>query len=76
MKKNVLLEAPGEFKRLAEQGKFRAVGRLNGAGQHVPIPETYWISAVLSPFSLNNQEISEAIPAVPNPDKIPTYKET
>jgi len=74
MRKMPLLEAQGEFRRIAEQGRIRAVGRLDGDGQHVQIPETYWMSAVLSPFSFHNQEISEAIPAVYNPDGIPTYK--
>ncbi|MGO9768185.1 MAG: hypothetical protein ACLPSW_01260 [Roseiarcus sp.] len=74
MRKMVLLEAPSEFKRIAEHGRIHAVGRLNGSGQHVPIQDTYWMSATLSQFSLNNREISETIPTVPNPDGIPVYK--
>jgi hypothetical protein len=74
MRKSALLEAPAEFKRIAEQGTIHAVGRRNGDGQHVEIPEIYWMSATLSPFSLENPEISQTMPAVPNPDNIPTYK--
>jgi hypothetical protein len=74
MRKNALLEAQVEFKRIAEQGYIRSFGRRNGAGEHVDIAKTYWLSATLSPFSLDNPEISEAIPAVYNPDGIPTYK--
>jgi hypothetical protein len=45
MRKWPLLEALGEFKRIAEHGRIHAVGRFNGVGQHVQIPETYWMSA-------------------------------
>jgi hypothetical protein len=74
MRKSALLEAPLEFKRIAEQGRIHAVGRVNGIGQHAPIQEMYWMSATLSPFSLSNSENSETIPVVPNPDGIPIYK--
>ncbi len=73
-RKIALLEAPVEFKRIAEQGGIYSVGRLNGVGLHVAIPETYWVSATLSSFSLDNRGISETTPAVPNPDGIPVYK--
>jgi hypothetical protein len=73
MRKSALLDAPAEFKRVAEQGTIRAVGRLSNVGQHTPITCTYWISATLHPFSLYNREISETIPSVPNPDGIPVY---
>ena len=72
IRKNVLLEAPGEFKRLAEQGKIRAFGRMEGTGQHVEIPSTYWMSAALNMSALENCNISEATPAVPNPG-VPSY---
>ena len=68
-----LLEAQVEFKRVAEQGTIHVIGKLNGVGQHVPIPETYWMSATLNPFSLNNRDISETMPSVPNPNGIPVY---
>jgi hypothetical protein len=74
MRKNRLFEAPVEFKRVAEQGRIHAVGRLNGVGEHIEIPETYWLSAVINPFSRQNRDISETIPAVPNPNGIPIYK--
>jgi hypothetical protein len=74
VRKMPLLEAPVEFKRIAEQGGIHAIGRLDGVGQHVQIPETYWMAATLSPFSLDNQEFSETLPAVPNPNGIPVYK--
>jgi hypothetical protein len=61
IRKNPLLEAPSEFKRIAEQGKIETIGRLNGDGPHVPIPATYWMSAILV---LKDREISESIPAV------------
>jgi hypothetical protein len=35
MGKNALLEAQSEFKRVAENGVIRAIGRLDGAGEHV-----------------------------------------
>ena len=69
-----LLEAQAEFKRIAEQGHIHAIGRLDGGGQHVQIPETYWMSATLNHFSPENPEISETTPAVANPDGIPIYK--
>ncbi len=69
-----LLEAQVEFKRVEEQGAIHSVGRLNGVGQYIPIPETYWMSATLNPFSFANPEISETMPDVFNPDGIPTYK--
>jgi hypothetical protein len=74
MRKMPLLEALGEFKRIAEQGQIHAVGRLNGVGQHIEIPATYWMSATLSPFSTQNREISDTNPSSPNPDGIPTYR--
>ena len=74
VRKVPLLEVQVEFKRIAEQGCIRAIGRLDGVGQHVPIPETYWMSATLNPFSLDNRDIGETTPAVPNPDGIPVYK--
>jgi hypothetical protein len=49
-RKTTLLEAPAEFKRIAQQGGIHAVGRLNGVGQHIPIPDTYWMSATLTPL--------------------------
>jgi hypothetical protein len=69
-----LLGAQTEFKRVAEHGFIHAIGRLEGRGQHVPIPEPYWLSATLNPFSLENRDISETMPAVRNPDGIPSYK--
>lgn len=72
IRKNPLLEAPSEFKRIAEQGKIESLGRLNGDGPHVPIPATYWMSAILV---LKDREISESIPAVRNPEGIPRYKD-
>src|ERR1700675_2562659 len=74
MKKNTLFEAPIEFKRIAEQGGIHAVGQLNGVGQHIEIPETYWMSAIINRSSIQNHDISETMPAVPNPDGIPIYK--
>jgi hypothetical protein len=73
MKKNALLEAQSEFKRVAAFGVIKAIGRLDGAGEHVQIPDTYWMSAGLSPFSLGNPGISATIATVYNPDGIPTY---
>jgi hypothetical protein len=75
VRKMPLLEAQVEFRRVAEQGHINASGRLEGVGQHVQIPSTYWMSATLSPFSLDNPGISETRPAVPNPDGIPIYKD-
>jgi hypothetical protein len=75
MRKMPLFEAPVEFKRLAEEGKIKAVGRLNGADQHIDIPEMYWMTATLSTSALNNPEISQTIPAVPNQDGVPIYKD-
>jgi hypothetical protein len=43
-----LLALP-EFDRVAANGAIRAVGRLHGA--HEDIPNTYWLSASLEPFS-------------------------
>lgn len=74
VRKIPLLEAQAEFKRIAEQGHIHAIGRLDGGGQQVQIPETYWMSATLNHFSLENPEISETTPAVANPDGIPNYK--
>jgi hypothetical protein len=73
MRKDPLIEAPSEFKRLAEQGKIEAVGRLEGVGQPTLIPATYWMSAILNLSS--NCDVSESIPAVPNPEGIPKYKD-
>jgi hypothetical protein len=69
-----VLEAQVEFKRIAEQGHIHAVGRFDGVGPHVHIPETHWMSATINPFSLDNPDISETMPAAPNPDGIHTYK--
>jgi hypothetical protein len=74
MRKNVLFEAQAEFKRIAEQGNIHPVGRLNGGGQHVQIPDTYWMAATINPFSLGSPDISQTMAAVPNPDGIPVYK--
>ena len=38
IRKSPLIEAPSEFKRVAEQGKIEAIGRLDGNGPHVLIP--------------------------------------
>jgi len=46
IRKDPLFEAPTELKRLSEQGKIRSFGRLDGVGPHVPIPATYWMSAI------------------------------
>jgi hypothetical protein len=75
MGKNALLEAQSEFKRVAADGIVRAIGRLEGAGEHVQIPETYWMSAGLSPFSRDNPGISATMATVYNPDGIPTYSD-
>jgi hypothetical protein len=69
-----VLEAQVEFKRVAEQGHIHAVGRFDGVGPHVHIPETYWMSATINPFSLDNPDVSETMRAGPNPDGIHTYK--
>jgi len=74
MRKNVLLEAPVEFQRAAQHGGIHAVGRLNGIGQHVPIPETFWMTATLGPFSRLNRDISDTTPTVPNRDGLPRYE--
>lgn len=75
MRKMPLLEAWGEFKRIAEQGHIHAIGRLGGVGPHVPIPEIYWMSAILHQSSLDNPALSETMPSVANPDGIPIYKD-
>jgi hypothetical protein len=72
MRKMPLFEALGEFQRLAQQGKIISFGRLNGVGQHVEIPASYWLSATLSMASLDRPTVSEAVPAVPTTG-IPTY---
>ena len=72
-RKNPLLKSQSEFKRIAEQGKIEATGRINGEGPHVLIPATYWMSAIL--VLSNNLATSESAPAVPNPDGIPQYKD-
>jgi hypothetical protein len=73
IRKNPLIEAPSEFKRIAEQGRIETLGRLNGDGPHVLIPETYWMSAIL--VLSDNPVNRESVPAVPNPDGIPRYKD-
>ena len=75
MKTNPRLVAQNEFKTIAERGAIHAIGRLNGEGGHVDIPEKYWLSATIYPFSLHNPDISQTMPAVPNPDGIPVYKD-
>ena len=75
MMTNPLLVAQNEFKTIAERGAIQAIGRLNGEGTHVDIPENYWLSATIYPFSLHNPDISQTMPAVPNPDGIPVYKD-
>lgn len=55
VKKMPLLEAPGEFKAVAEGGRIHAVGRLNGVGQHVEIPSMYWLSATLNMSTSENK---------------------
>jgi len=71
--KNPLLEAPGEFRRIAQEGNIKAIGRLNCSGTHVHIPGIYWMSATLSYESLSRQAVSRTEPAVPNPKGVPTY---
>jgi hypothetical protein len=65
IRKNPLLEAPSEFKRIAEQGKLETLGRLNGDGPHVPIPATYWMSEPLRlcrrPYCLSHAAIAELL---------------
>lgn len=75
MRRQPLLEAPIEFKRVAEQGGIGAFGRLDGRGAPVPIPGTHWMVATISSFSLGSPDISETVPAVPNADGIPEYKD-
>jgi hypothetical protein len=75
MRTNPRLVAQNEFKKIAERGVIHAIGRLNGEGTHVDIPERYWSSATIYPFSLHNPDISQTMPAVPNPDGIPVYKD-
>jgi len=75
IRKNPLLEAPGEFKRIAEYRNIKAIGRLNGIGQHVQIPETYWTVATLDCLHLDNKEISRTMVAAPRPDHIPIYED-
>ena len=73
IKKVVLLEAPVEFKRIAELGKIQAIGRLNNVGSHVEIPNIFWMSSILNWAVLGNRHLSETMPAVPNPIGIPIY---
>ena len=73
IRKSPLIEAPSEFKRVAEQGKIEAIGRLDGNGPHVLIPADHWMSAILNLSS--NHDVSESVPAVPNPEGILRYKD-
>lgn len=72
MRTNPLVVAPYEFKARGELGGVHAVGRLKGSGPHVEIPETYWLSATIK-SALQTPNVSETVPALPNPDGIPVY---
>jgi hypothetical protein len=43
MRTNPLFVAQNEFKTIAERSAIHAIGRLNGEGVHVDIPERYWL---------------------------------
>jgi len=67
-KKVPLLEAPEEFKRVAEQGAIKAVGILNG--QAVQIPETYWALATLDPTNRDGGTMATTRHPVPIYEKV------
>ena len=73
MRRMPLLEAPFVFNVRAAQGGIRATGRPNGAGTHAEIPDTYWLTATISPQSLHDLSISETMPTVPNQRGITIY---
>lgn len=71
---NLLLEAPIEFQREANEGNMTILGRLEDSGSHQPIPDTYWLTAGLDLSCLFNPETqSRTTPTVSSGKNIVIY---